>query len=165
MALFLNGVFEAVLKEVRLVQDILPEHIMFLQPHKGEAIAKLREDPPSVDDPMLLLMSLTDDLPNVCYVAEIVGWDDKRAMAPRKWHMISRLIWILQPKEGGLYNASHAEGKESVNLLHVRRLRKLATRVSVTKLMNVGDGQPLSDGRTTSGGWIYVKAPSPRGLR
>jgi hypothetical protein len=77
-ALFLNGVYEAVLQEILAVQAELPEQIMFLQPYKGEAIAKLRDNPPSVDDPMLLLMSLTGDLPTVHYRAEIVGWDDKR---------------------------------------------------------------------------------------
>lgn len=165
MALFLNGVYEGVLREVLEVQGVLQEHIMFLQPHKGEAIAKLREAPPSVDDPMLLLMSLTTDLPNVHYVAEIVGWDDKRAIPEQKRHVVSRLIWTLQPNEGGIYDASRAEGKESVNLLHIRRLRRLATPVNVTRLVNVADGKPLSDGRTTAGGWIYVKAQGLQALR
>jgi hypothetical protein len=37
-ALFLNGVYEGVLEEILQVQAHLPEQIMFLQPHKGEAI-------------------------------------------------------------------------------------------------------------------------------
>jgi hypothetical protein len=49
-ALFLNGVYESVLEEVLQVQGALPEHIMFLQPYRNEAIAKLRDDPPSVED-------------------------------------------------------------------------------------------------------------------
>jgi hypothetical protein len=156
-ALFLNGVYESVLDEVVQVQGALPEQIMFLQPYRNEAIAKLRDDPPSVDDPMLLLISVTTDLPTVHYVAEIVGWDDKRSLPERKRRVLNRLICTLQPNEGGLYDASRTESGESVNLLHVRRVRRLSKPFAVSQLVNAGDGQPVSDRRTTAGGWVYVK--------
>jgi hypothetical protein len=130
---------------------------MFLQPYRAEAIARLRDDPPSVDDPMRLLVSLTSDLPTVHYTAEIVGWDDKRHLDEQKRRVLNRLIWTLQPNEGGLYDAARGEGGESVNLLHVRRVRRLRTPFSVSRLVNAGDGQPVSDRRTTAGGWVYVK--------
>src|SRR5262249_42398173 len=135
----------------------LPEQIMFLQPHKAQAIARFREHPPSVADPAFLLMSLTGDLPTVRYAAEVVGWDDKRDLSAEKRLVLSRLIRMLQPKEGGLYDASRAEGGRSVNLLHVRRLRKLPKPFSVGDLRNAGDGSPVSDKRSTAGGWVYVK--------
>jgi hypothetical protein len=153
----LNGVYKAVLREILQIQATLPEQLMFLQPHKGEAIAKLREDAPSVDDPMLLLMSLTEDLPTVHYFAEIVGWDDKRDLPEQRRHVLNRLIWAFQPNEGGLYDASRAQGRESVNLLHIRRLAKVRAPFSVSRLVNAGDGNPVSDKRTTAGGWVYVK--------
>lgn len=154
--LFLNGVYEAVLKEILKVQQVLPEQIMFLQPYKNEAIAQLRDNPPSVDAPMRLLMSLTTDLPTIHYMAEIVGWDDKRTLSGDRQRVLNRLVYTLQPDEGGLYDASGAVTGESVNLIHVRRARRIRTPFSVSQLVNVTDGQRLSDKRTTSGGWVYV---------
>jgi hypothetical protein len=156
-ALFLNGVYESVLEEILEVQGELPEQIMFLQPHSGHRIVRLREDPPTVDDPMRLLISRTTDLPTVRYTAEIVGWDDKGLLAStRRQQVINRLIWTLQPDEGGLYNLSSTADGESVNLLHIRRLRKLATPFSVSCLIKT-EGGPLSDKRKTSGGWAYIQ--------
>jgi 5-methylcytosine-specific restriction enzyme A len=157
-ALLLNGVYEDVLKEIFQIQAALPEHIMFLQPYKSEAIVRLRDKPPSVDDPDRLLMSLTRDLAIVHYTAEIVGWDDKRNLPEQKRRVLNRLIYTLQPNEGGLYDASRAEGGESVNLLHVRRLRLLRKPFNVRQLLKAGDNEPVSDKRTTAGGWVYVKA-------
>jgi hypothetical protein len=156
-ALFLNGVYHSVLEEILAVQAVLPEQIMFLQPYKSAAIARLRDDPPSVDDPMRLVISLTTDLPTVRYTAEIVGWDDKRRLPGTPRHrVLNRLICTLQPNEGGLYNLSTAEEGESVNLLHVRRLREVRTPFSVSRLTKT-EGAPVSDQRATSGGWAYIQ--------
>jgi 5-methylcytosine-specific restriction enzyme A len=156
-ALFLNGIYEDVLQEILQIQETLSEHIMFLQPYKSEAIVRLRDEPPSVDDPVRLLMSLTSDLATVHYTAEIVGWDDKRNLPEQKRRVLSRLICTLQPNEGGLYDESRVEGGESVNLLHVRRLRQLVKPFGVSQLLKFGDNEPVSDKRTTAGGWVYVK--------
>src|SRR3954453_23746534 len=95
-ALSLNGVYQSVLHEILAVQAVLPEQIMFLQPYKSTAIARLRDDPPSVHDPMQLLLSLTNDLPTVRYAAEIVGWDDKRLLPGTPRHrVLNRLICTL----------------------------------------------------------------------
>lgn len=156
-ALFLNGVYQSVLDEILAVQSVLPEQIMFLQPYKSQAIVRLRDDRPSVDDPMRLLISLTTSLATVGYAAEIVGWDDKRQLPGTPRHrVLNRLICTLQPNEGGLYNLSQAEDGESVNLLHVRRLRAVASPFSVSRLTKT-DGEPLSDQRTTAGGWAYIR--------
>jgi hypothetical protein len=110
---------------------------------------------------MQLLMSLTEDLPTVHFAAEIVGWDDKRSLPEQKRNVLSWLIRTLQPNEGGLYDASRAENSEGVNLLHVRRLRRLDRPFSVVNLVNAGDGRPVSDRRATSGRWIYVRTDNP----
>jgi 5-methylcytosine-specific restriction enzyme A len=157
-ALFINGVYEDVLQEIAKVQSLLPEQILFLQPYAGGAISKLRDDTPSVEAPMWLLLSTTTDLPTVRYVAQVVGWEDKRTLSEGKRDLLNRIIKALQPGETGLYDASKAEGGESVNLLHVRRLRKLRVPFSVEQLIKVSDGQPVSAGRTTAGGWVYVRA-------
>ena len=156
-ALFLNGVYESVLEEILLVQGFLPEQIMFLQPYSSETIIHLRDDRPTVDDPMRLFLSITTDLPTVHYSAEIVGWDDKRELSEGKRNVLNRLIWTLQPDEDGLYDASRVEGKPSVNLLHIRRLHKITNPFSVTELTKTSDNMPVSPGRKTAGGWVYVR--------
>ena len=157
-ALFINGVFESVLEEILQVQRYLPEQIMFLQPYRTDPITHLRDNPPTVDDPMMLFLSVTDNLPIVSYSAEIVGWEDKTKLSENKRNALNRLIWTLQPNEGGLYDESHVEGKESLNLLYIRRLTKLNNPFSVSELIKTSDGQPLSPKRTTSGGFSYVRS-------
>jgi hypothetical protein len=161
-ALFLNGMFEGVLEEILKIQSHLPDHVMFLQPYSSRAIKSLRENPPSADDPMLMLMSTTEKLDKVAYAAEIVGWEDKTQLANDRWRVINRIIVTLQPNESGLYDGS-ATGK-SLNLLHIRRLRALPRRFGVSRLLNIGDGNPLSDNRSTSGGWIYVNSEQAQRL-
>jgi 5-methylcytosine-specific restriction protein A len=155
-ALFINGVYQSVLEEILLVQRLLPEHIMFLQPYSSETITHLRDDRPSVDDPMRLFLSITTDLPTVHYSAEIVGWNDKRELFEEACNVFNRLIWTLQPNEGGLYNASRVKGKPSVNLLHIRRLHEVVPPFSVTRLIKTSDNMPVSPDRSTAGGWAYV---------
>lgn len=156
-ALFINGVYESVLKEILLIQAELPEQILFLQPYSSGTISRLCNDPPTVDDPMQLFISVTTDLPTVRYSAEIVGWDDKRELSRTRRHVLNRLIWTLQPDEGGLYDASKVEGASSVNLLHIRRLREVDQPFPVSRLIKTSNLRPVSEGRTTAGGWAYVQ--------
>lgn len=155
--LFINGVYESGLEEILRVQRLLPDQTMFLQPYSSHAIIHLRDDHPTFDDPMQLFLSITTDLPTVHYAAEIVGWDDKRKLSEEKRNVLNRLIWTLQPEEGGLYDASRVEGEPSVNLLHIRRLHNLANPFSVTELTKTSDNMPLSPCRRTAGGWVYVR--------
>ncbi|MFH1235804.1 MAG: hypothetical protein V1685_02595 [Parcubacteria group bacterium] len=156
-ALFINGVFEDVLQEILRIQKELPEHIMYLQPYSSDPIVHLRDDPPTDEAPVLLYLSITTDLSTVHYTAEIVGWDDKREIPQAKRDALNRVIGTLQPNETGLYDASRVEGKPSVNLLHIRRLRRVDPPFSVSCLIKTIDGKPVSPGRTTAGGWAYVK--------
>jgi hypothetical protein len=160
-ALFLNGVYEDVLADILEIQAYLPEQILYLQPHSGERIARLAEDPPSVADPVRLLCSITDDLARVHYVGEIVGWDDKRELASDwlKLRVLNRVIYVFQPTEDGVYMQTRPDGPDCVNLLYVRRLRKLSVPFSVDQLTNVNTGDPLSANRTRSGGWVYAMNP------
>ena len=156
-ALFINGVFESVLEEILEVQRELQEHVLFLQPHSSMAIQHLKEHPPTVDDPVRLFLSTTDRLSTVNHRAEIVGWEDKREMTEPRRNVISRRLWTLQPKETGRFDASGVEGASSVNLLHIRRLTKLEKPFEVSELVKTGDSTPVSAGRTTAGGWAYVR--------
>lgn len=160
-ALFLNGVYESVLKEILLIQEQLPEQILFLQPYSASPIIRLREDPPSVEDPMLLLISVTSGLPDVAYAAEIVGWDDKKKLDEnvKRFNVLSRLVWTLQPQEGGLYDLARSGEGKSLNLLHIRRLTPLGSAgFKVSELVKSVDGTPVSDQRATAGGWVYIRS-------
>jgi len=135
-ALFINGVYETVLQEILQIQFVLPEQILFLQPYASRPMVLLKENPPSIDSPMRLFVSLTDDLSHVHYEGEVVGWEDKRLLPKRKRDVLTHIIQVLQPDETGLYDASPT-GKESINLLYVRRLRKLDVPFSVEQLTKI----------------------------
>ncbi|HEY9894658.1 MAG TPA: hypothetical protein V6D34_04475, partial [Candidatus Sericytochromatia bacterium] len=156
-ALFINGVYESVLEEILQVQALLPEQIMFLQPYSGYGIKALRKNLPSVESPMRLFVSITDDLATIRYQAEIVGWEDKQVLPEIKKQVINRLIATLQPGEKELYDAAKSGTGKSVNLLYIRRLQKVRSPFSVEQLRKESDGKPLSPARTTSGGWSPVK--------
>jgi hypothetical protein len=154
-AIFINGIYLGVLDEILAVQEYLPDQILYLQPYKSEAMRHLSKNPPSVEDPVQLLASTTDRLGEVGFVGDIVGWDDKRDIEDYRWRAISRVVWALQPNEGGVYPGPPE--KLCVNLLHVRRLRRLEQSIPVTQLVKTVDQQPIAGERSTAGGWTYVR--------
>jgi len=97
-------------------------------------------------------------------VAEVVGWDDKQQLNQAKRHQLNRIIYLLQPTEGGVYMTSD-RGQVCKNLLFVRRMKKLAKPFSVALLTKLSDGQPVSPKRETAGGWAYVRDPGEEWLR
>jgi hypothetical protein len=159
VALFLNGVFESVLKEILEIQKYLPDQILYLQPYSSNRIVELAKKPPTCEDAVRLFISTTDHLPEVRYVCEIVGWEDKRELAGWKLNAINRVLFALQPDEGGVYGVREAGKPDMVNLLCVRRLQKLSKPFSVAELTNVRSGEPLSTNRSQAGGWVYVVDP------
>ena len=72
-ALYLKGVYEDVLKEIRKAQADFPGLICYLQPYSSELIVRLSKSPPIPEFPITLYISLTSSLPFVSYRAEIVG--------------------------------------------------------------------------------------------
>jgi hypothetical protein len=158
-ALFLNGVYEDVLEDIRKVQTHLPEQILYLQPYSSSRIGRLAANRPSVDDPVRLFCSITTDLARVHFAGEIVGWDNKREIGWPKLRVLNRVIYVFQPTEDGVYMTSGPDAIECVNLLYVRRLRRLSAPFSVNQLVKTSDSQPVSTARTTSGGWAYVENP------
>jgi hypothetical protein len=101
-------------------------------------------------------LSTTTQLARIAYQAEIIGWEDKRLLSPAKHEVLDEIISKLQPGERGLYNEAKSGTGESVNLLTIRRLRSLTEEHSVAELRKISDGEFMSTGRTTSGGWSYV---------
>ncbi|MBN1139198.1 MAG: hypothetical protein JXM73_21650 [Anaerolineae bacterium] len=159
-ALFLNGVYDTVIGEILRVQRLVPDCVLYLQPYARDRIVRLAEEPPSLLDPVQLLLSPTEDLAQVHYVGEIVGWEDKRTLNKARLDQINAMIQKYQPAEGQVYGLGDSD-ESMVNLLHVRRMQKLAQPFSVAELLNIKDGQPLSTGRSRAGGWVYVVPPDP----
>ena len=162
-ALFINGVFEDVLKDIFDVQMHLPELPLFLQPYSKERIVKLAEDPPTTDDPVRIFFSLTDDLNHIHYTGELVGWRDKKKLQNAELMIMNRLIYMFQRTENGVYRK--VGKKKCKNLLLVRRMKKISKPFSVAELYLISTDEPHSIDRTTSGGWSYVKCPNDAWLR
>lgn len=152
-ALFINGVFEDLLKEMATVQGDLSEQILYLQPATGQVITQLRAANPSTEAPVRLFISTTDSLDTVSYEAEIVGWRDKRNLTGEEKDEIINTLKTFQKNEGR-FSSEPDDG--SVNLLLVRKMRRLTTPFLVNKLIKTSNGQPLSTSRSRSGGWSYV---------
>lgn len=163
VALFMNGIFQSVLEEILAAQSREPGRTFFLQPYTGTAIARLRDNVPSVERPVTFYASTSDSLSVVSYAAQVVGWEDKTTMTDLRRREVTEAIQEFQSRErghdldeAGLYNASTTPGKPSINLLHIRNLYKYDSPFSVANLIKESDGLPLSTNRTRSGRWSYV---------
>ena len=164
-ALFINGIYRAVLRQILYVQRHVSTHIMFLQPYSSKRIAHLAKNPPSVTDRVLVFFSVHRNLSQISYTAEIVGWDDKIELENRckdRRDTINCLIGKLQPEDRELY--MEVGGRKCANLLSIWRLQKLKP-FSVGELILTSTGKPHSTNRTTPGGWSYVKNPGDEWLR
>ena len=155
--LYMNGVYRSVLEEILDVHRHLPDQILYMQPHGPGQITRLRDDPPTIDNPTKMWISTGDDLQHVGYVTEIVGWEDKIEMSDERHELIQSIINLLQPKEGGLYDMVDDPAASSVNLLHVRRMFKFNEPFPVSRLVKISDGMPLATNRTRGGGHSYVR--------
>ena len=115
---------------------------------------KLRENPPTIDDPMQSYVSVGGNFSTVGCVAEIVGYDDKRAISAKKRLLVMKAQAMFQPGEEDMVFQT-----TQVNLIAVRRMRWMAKReqFSVGRLTKVSDGKPLSVNRQSAGGWSVVR--------
>ena len=161
-AIYLNGVFESVLDEIVTAQDANPHQVLFLQPYSASPIVYLRDNLPTVGDPVRLYISISSDLQQVRYTANIVGWRDKSTILHDSdlRRSILQTLATHQPGEGGLYNVP--EDGFSCNLIYVTRMRKLSQPFAVDNLILVSDDRPVSLNKTMPGGWMYVR-PDPVG--
>ena len=154
--LFINGIYRRVLEDILATQSVDPNHTLFLQPYSASPIARLKNNPPSPEDPVTLYVSTTDELAIVSYTAEIVGWEDKTEVSQARRDEVESILASKQPSEGGLYGEPET-GIKSLNLLSIRRLTKFDPPFSVAELVKLSDGNPLSTNRSRAGGWSYVR--------
>lgn len=148
-ALFMNGNYEGNLQTIADVHAVLPEQIMFIQPHGRGRIVYLRDNPPTEADPVTMYISISTDMNTVHFTAEVVGWDDKTKLSPQKHERIDEVIKTKQAPEPGLFEGG-------VNLIHVRRLVRVESPFDVAKLVKIRNKEPLKH-KSRSGGFSYVK--------
>lgn len=158
-ALFINGVYEDVLDEIIKSKETNPDMVFYLQPFSTSSIRQLKNSPPDSQFSVPLYLSTTVQLNQICYMADIVGWEDKNELS--RSHAQERLAFLndhikkYQPNEEEIY--FQINGKSCVNLISIANLKKLTNQLSVENLIKVSDGKPLKN-RTRSGGWSYVHA-------
>ena len=156
-ALYLNGVYEQVLEEIREAQAGNPGLVCYLQPYSSRAIAKLAESPPTPEAALTTFISLTSSLSFISYQAKIIGWDNKSEIASTRLGELNAHIQKYQPSEKEIYRESN--GKLCINLISVVDVEQLEEQFPIANLVKISD-QTLLKPRSTSGGWSYVKALS-----
>lgn len=155
-AIYINGIFKTVLDEILASQRKVPDRTFFLQPYESRYYARLRNSPPSPEQPVTLYASLSNDLDEVRYIAELVGWEDKTALSAERRREVEEFLARYQEDEGGLYVKGREDSSgEAVNLLSIRNLRELSAPFNISELIKDSDGAPLKP-RTRSGGLSYV---------
>jgi 5-methylcytosine-specific restriction enzyme A len=154
-ALFTKGVFRSVLEEIIAAQRKDANLVCYLQPFSSRTIKLLAMNPPSTANPLRLYASTTDNLSNVCYTAEIVGWENKQKLPADRLKFLNDHIAKNQPGEENVYMIA-GKGKACINLISVTNMRKIPNPFSVANLVKVADGSPVR-ARTQAGGWSPVQ--------
>lgn len=152
-AIFTNGVFRTVVEEIISAQKKETDLISYLQPYSSGTIKLLAKNPPSPSKPLRLYISTTDNLTNICYMADIVGWENKKEIHAERLKALNAHILKHQPSEKEIYMTIN--GKDCVNLITIKNMRKIANPFSVSNLVKLADGSPVK-ARTRAGGWSYV---------
>ncbi|MEL0081444.1 MAG: HNH endonuclease [Gammaproteobacteria bacterium] len=154
-SLYINGVYEDVLEEIRDAQSSEPGLTCYLQPYASDTIVRLAKSPPTESDSVTLYISLTSSLSFVSYRAEIIGWENKQEVDRARLVKLNDHIQKYQRGETEIYMHG-GSGKPSVNLISVRNMERLETPIHVSSFVKLSNDKPLKP-RTTSGGWSYVK--------
>ena len=154
-ALYINGIYENVLKEILAIQGSKPDSVCYLQPYKAARILRLSKQPPTPETPVILYASTTSALSEVRYQAEIIGWENKSELSAERLFNLNAHISKYQPGETEIY-LENESGEPCINLISIRRLRHLRTPLHISNLVKLSDGVPLKE-RTRAGGWSYIK--------
>jgi len=154
-ALFINGIYDAVLEDILAAQVAQGGGGSFLQPYSGSVISMLRENPPTPESPVTLYASTTENLSKICYTAEITGWEDKRTLSESRRQTVLSYLEEYQTKECGLFRGTELGEGRAVNLISIRNLRRLALWPPTSLLIKKRNGLPLRN-RRRAGGWSEV---------
>ena len=158
-ALFINGIFGHVLDRISETHTSTPERTLFLQPYSGSPIVMLRNDPPAPEALSRFMLRPLAHWPpiNGRIYSRHSRMGDKTSLTPGRRSEINEIISTYQPGEESLYDLSPTPGKPSLNLLHIQRLVKCTSPFSVSNLIKISDGLPLSTNRQRAGGWSAIR--------
>ena len=115
----------------------------------------LKKSPPTPQNPVRVYMSTTDNLQQISYTAEIIGWEHKELLTTARRKSVRNHLKRYQPGEINLFDGLHAIGKKAVNLVKIRNLVLLQSLHPINLLVKCSDNLPLKN-RTRSGGWSEV---------
>jgi predicted HNH restriction endonuclease len=152
-ALFANGIYEQVLEEIIAAQGRSKENVFYMQPFSEKIIRSLNEFPPGEDFKWVQYASTTNNLNQIQYVAEIIGWENKQELSPERFAFVDSQLRKNQPGEEGLYLEKYE--KKCINLISITNLRKLSKPIPVSHVFKISDGKSLKS-RSRAGGWSYV---------
>lgn len=148
--LYINGVYRGVFEEILKFQQQYPGKTFYLQPYSKKKIDRLIKFPPGDIHPWILFASVTDDLDNIYYTAEIQKWENKHLLSPERKRYLTSEIERFQKGELNHFNES-----ENTNLISITNVAQLKEPMHVSRLIKTNDGKLLKP-RTRSGLWSYV---------
>jgi hypothetical protein len=134
-ALFINGVYEDVLDKIIKSKETNPDMVFYLQPYSTSSIKQLKNSPPDSQSSVPPYLSTTVQLDQICYMADIVGWEDKNELSQERLDFLNDHIKKYQPNEGEIY--FQVNGKSCVNLISITNLKKITNQLSVGNLISV----------------------------
>lgn len=149
-AIYLNGVWPNFLEEITQVQRKRPTQTLFLQPTGDRPITYLRRGVASIEDPVILYASPTNDRAHVHYAAEIVDWSDKYKLSGKHRERVERIIDTFQKEE------KYGVFEGSLNLIHVRNMRRFKQPFPISNLVKISNNEPLKQ-PPRAGGFSYVR--------
>ncbi|MBV5280875.1 MAG: HNH endonuclease [Paludibacter sp.] len=150
---FENGIFENVLEEILKAQKIHPGKNFYIQPYSDKLISGLKKYLPGAGYTWRLYASITRDLTNAHYTAEIIDWEYKPDIEFERLAQLNEYIQLHQKGEECIYPIKN--GKLCANLISIRNLQKLENPIPVNRFYKISNGTPLKV-RTRSGNWSYV---------
>ena len=153
-AVFLNGVFDAVLEEIMEAQKKNPGMVFYLQPHSTRVLQYLAKAVPSEDNTIQLYISTTRTLDKVCYIADVIRWEDKQEIPEERLTKLNKHILEYQPGEEEIYLETNKGGLYK-NLISIVNLKRIPNQFSVLNLIKVSDNTPYKP-RSRAGNWGYV---------
>lgn len=152
-ALSLNGIYESVLAEIIESQIENQGKVFYLQPYTDQIIRELSKFPPKNSYKWDLYISITTDLNNIHYIAEICGWENKDELNDIRITELNAHLRIFQKNEGEIF--PEGNDKIGINLISIKNLRKLDIPIPSYNLFKTKDGIALKS-RTRAGKWSYV---------
>jgi predicted HNH restriction endonuclease len=151
---FENGIYEDVLEEILKAQKNHSDKTFYIQPYSDRLISGLKKYLPSAGHKWRLYASITRDLTNAHYTAEIIDWEYKPDIKVERLNLLNQYIQLHQPGEKSIYQ-TQLSGKLCANLISIKNLQKLENPIPVNRFYKISDGTPLKV-RTRSGNWSYV---------